>query len=107
MKRTKKKGLKNKKAKSKANANTEITTNKNDALEIGYEASLEATIEEPTQKIPKPNSDVDEANEKRHERPKWSNAAEGRYQESESTGVWLTLTPILKKRRNDKKSASL
>jgi len=33
------------------------------------------------------------------ERPQWSDASEGRYEPTESTGVWQSLTPIFKKRK--------
>jgi hypothetical protein len=34
--------------------------------------------------------------------PQWSDASEGRYEPSLSTGVWAKLTPILKKRKDEK-----
>jgi len=38
--------------------------------------------------------------------PQWSDASEGRYEPTESTGVWKNLTPMLKKRRSEKKPSS-
>jgi len=35
--------------------------------------------------------------------PKWSDASEGRYELTESTGVWKNLHPMLKKRKSEKK----
>jgi hypothetical protein len=34
--------------------------------------------------------------------PQWSDASEGRYEPTESTGVWKALHPILKKRKSEK-----
>jgi len=35
--------------------------------------------------------------------PQWSDASEGRYEPTESTGVWKNLHPMLKKRKSEKK----
>jgi hypothetical protein len=38
--------------------------------------------------------------------PKWSDASEGRYEPTESTGVWKNLHPMLKKRKSEMKLSS-